>query len=208
MTKLGLYCAFLFAAVLTAQCSLNIKDLESTAGNPPGSSAECGQREKLDLNAVGAQLEFEVKNPLDVLSRYELSIDGNNDTEWGKCAVSSFAEEIDYWIDLRNIYPIDRITLLSRAHWGNGAEVFVGNFTAAKKTDNQQKCGDSYPKGSYSSPPPLTEFDCNATYWVRYVRIRRVSTVMMTLQICEVEIYYNCKDILVRIFVIIATSFI
>ena len=184
MTKLSLYCAFLFAAALTVQCG---SSMELTSVNP---SAECGRREKLDLNAVGAELEFEVKSTLDVLSRYELSIDGNKGMGWHECTASSPSNEVDYWIDLQNIYPIDRIRLLSRSGF-NGAEVFVGNFSAAEKTaPSQQKCGDSY-----GVLPSLTEFDCNATYWVQYVRIRRVSTVVMALQICEVEIYYNGKDI-------------
>ena len=107
MSKLSLYCAFLFAAVLTAQCSSGMEDLESTAVNPP---TECERHEKLDLKAAGAELEFEVQNTLDVRSSYGLSIDGYNGTEWKDCTVSSYAGKIDFWIDLRNIYPIDRIT--------------------------------------------------------------------------------------------------
>ena len=185
MTKLSLYCVFLFAAALTVQCSSSMEDLELISVNP---SAECGRREKLDLNAVGAELEFEVKNTLDVLSRYELSIDGNKGMGWHECTASSPSNEVDYWIDLQNIYPIDRIRLLSRSRFGNGAEVFVGNFSAAEKTASQQKCGDSY------GVPSLTEFDCNATYWVQYIRIRRVLKMPKSLQICEVEIYYNGID--------------
>ena len=147
--------------------------------NPP---AECEQNVKLDLNAVGAELEFEVQNTLDGVSRYEFS------TQWGECTVSSLADKVDYWIDLRNIYPIDRITLLSRHHYGNGAEVYVGNFSTAEKTENEKKCGDSL--GFGSSP---TEFDCDETYWVRYIRIRRVmkSKSILALHICEVEVYHD-----------------
>ena len=194
MTKLSLYCAFLFAAVLTAQCSSGMEDLESTAVNPP---TECERREKLDLNAVGAELEFEVQSSLDVLSRYEFSVDGNNGTEWEECTVSSLTDQVDYWIDLQNIYPIDRITLLSRYYRANGAEVFVGNFSAARKTENQQKCGGSYPEVPRGKSAPLTDFDCHGTHWVQYIRIRRVSTTeLISLQICEIEVYHKSKHYL------------
>ncbi|XP_065843686.1 uncharacterized protein [Oscarella lobularis] len=185
MTKLSRYCAFVFAAVLTAQCKSGMEVLEWTAVNRP---SECERHEKLDLNAVGAELEFEVQNTLNVLSKYEFSIDGNKGTQWGECTVSSLADKVDYWIDLRNIYPIDRITLLSRHHYGNGAEVYVGNFSTAEKTENEKKCGDSL--GFGSSP---TEFDCDETYWVRYIRIRRVmkSKSILALHICEVEVYHD-----------------
>ena len=206
MTKLCLYCAVLLAAVLTAQCSSGMEeDLESTVANPP---AECERNGKLDLNAVGAELEFEVQNTLDVLSRYEFSIDGNKSTEWKDCTVSSFADEIDYWIDLRNIYPIDRITLLSRYYRANGAEVFVGNFSASGKTENQQKCGDSYPVVRLFKTAPLTEFDCHGTHWVQYIRIRRVSKVLRSLQICEVEVYDQSKHYLIYPLLLLINYFI
>ena len=179
----------LFAVTLTVKCSLGKEDFESTAANPPASGAVCGQRKKLDLNAVGAELQFEAKDALDVESSFEYATDGNNDTDWGKCTVSSLAEKIDYWIDLRNIYPIDRITLLSR-FWGKGAMVFIGNFSAARTAENQQRCGGSYPEKS-----SLTEFVCDGTYWVQYVRIRLVSVALTSLQICEIEVYHNGKHL-------------
>ena len=162
----------------------------STAAKP---HSECERREKLDLNAVGAELEFEVQNTLDVLSGYELSIDGNNGTEWKECTAASLTDEVDYWIDLRNIYPIDRITLLSRYYKANGAEVYVGNFSAAGKTENQQKCGDSYPEVPIGERAPLVEFDCHGTPWVQYIRIRVSAKKLISFQICEIEVYHKGK---------------
>ena len=166
MRKIAPSYLLLFAVTLTVKCSLGKEDFESTAANPPASGAVCGQRKKLDLNAVGAELQFEVKNALDVESSFEHATDGSNDKDWGKCTVSSLAERIGYWIDLRNVYPIDRITLLSR-FWGKGARVFIGN----------------------------TEFVCDGTYWVQYVRIRLVSEALTSLQICEIEVYHNGKHL-------------
>ena len=190
MMKIAPSCLLLFAVTLTVKCNLRKEDFKSTAANPPASGAVCGQREKLDLNAVGVELKFEVQNALDVESSFEYATDGNKATDWGKCTVSSLANKIDYWIDLRNVYPIDRITLLSRGSYSKGAMVFVGNFSAARTAENQQRCGGSYPERA-----SLTEFDCDGTYWVQYVRIRLVSAALTSLQICEIEVYHNGKHL-------------
>ena len=176
--------AFLIAVVLPLQFS-------SAAPTIPPAAGSDGS-EKLNLNAVGAVMEFGLQNPLYAGSSYDLAIDGNLESDWDKCALSNFAEQTDFLINLRGVYPVDRIAVLSRNGYAGAAEVFVGNLSAAGKSQNQFQCGGKYP---YSASTSFTEFRCSTTFWIQYIRIRKSNTERhwegRSLQICEVAIYHH-----------------
>ena len=172
--------AFLFAVVLPLQCS------SAAPTNIPSDS------EKLDLNAIGAVVEFGLKNALHVQSSYGLAIDGNLGVGWTECAASNFADKTEFWIDLRGIYPVDRVSVLSRHHYAAGAEVFVGNFSAAEKRPTQFQCGGKFPSKASKS---FTEFRCSTTLWIRYIQIRKFANrekpSRLPMQICEIEVNHT-----------------
>ena len=175
--------AFLFAVVLPLQYN------SAAPKNPPPDS---DGSEKLDLNAIGADMEFGLQNALHLQSSYDFAIDGNLETDWNKCAVSNLAEQTDFWIDLHGVYPVDRIALLSRLDYASAAEVFVGNLSAAGKSQNEFQCGGKHPNRASKS---FTEFRCPATLWIQYIQIRKSSTSsfwdVRSLQICEVAVYHH-----------------
>ena len=69
-----------------------------------------------------------------------------------------------------------------------GAEVFVGNFSAAEKRQNPFQCGGQYPRTASTS---VTEFRCSTTLWIRYIQIKKFADKrkpwLLPMQICEVE---------------------
>ena len=176
--------AFLIAVVFPLQFS-------SAAPTIPPAAGSDGS-EKLDLNAIGAVIEFGLQNALHRQSSYDFAIDGNLETDWNKCSVSNFAEQTDFLINLRGVYPVDRIAVLSRLEFAGAAEVFVGNLSAAGRSQNQFQCGGKHPDWASTS---FTEFRCSTTFWVQYIRIRKSSTEtrwdLQSLQICEVAIYHH-----------------
>ena len=176
--------AFLIAVVLPLQFS-------SAAPTIPPAAGSDGS-EKLNLNAVGAVMEFGLQNALHLQSSYDFAIDGNLKTDWDKCVVSNFAEQTDFLISLRGVYPVDRIAVLSRSGYAGAAEVFVGNSSAAGKSQNQFQCGGKHPDWASTS---FTEFRCSTTFWIQYIRIRKSNTEGLwggrSLQICEVAVYHH-----------------
>ena len=178
------YSAVLIAVVLPLQFSSAAPTI------PPAEGKDGG--EKLDLNAIGAVMEFGLQSPLDARSSYDLAIDGNLETDWDKCAVSSFAEQTDFLINLGGFYPVDRIAMLSRGEYAGAAEVFVGNLSDAGRSPKQFQCGGKYPDMASTS---FTEFQCSTTFWIQYIRIRRSNTGRYwrrwSLQICEVAVYHH-----------------
>ena len=147
---------------------------------------------KLDLNVVGAVMEFGMQSPLHAESYYGFAIDGDLDTDWSKCTVSNYAGQSDFMIDLRGIYPVDRVAVLSRRRYAAGAEVFVGNLSSVEKDPFQ--CGSRHPELASTS---FTEFRCSTTFWIQYIRIRKANSGIYwksrSLQICEVDVYHNSK---------------
>ena len=81
--------------------------------------------------------EFGLQSPLHHESYYGFAIDGDLDTDWTKCAISNFGEQADFLIDLRGIYPVNRIAVLSRQWYAEGAKVFAGNSSSANKDQIQ-----------------------------------------------------------------------
>ena len=154
------YSAVIIIVVLSLQFS-------SAAPTNPGSDVDS---EKLNLNAVGAVMEFDIQNPLYAGSSYDRAIDGNVGTNGADCAVSNFAEETDFLINLRGVYPVDRIAVLSRGRHAGTAEIFVGNVSAAGRSQNQIQCGGKYPDRAATS---FTDFRCSTTFWIQYIRIRK-----------------------------------
>ena len=136
-------------------------------------------------------MEFGLQSPLHRESYYGFAIDGDLDTNWTKCAVSNFGEQADFLIDLRGIYPVDRIAVLSRRIYAAGAEVFVGNSSSAEKY--QIQCGNKYLRWTTTSS--FIDFICSTTVWIQYVRIRKIDFSQLwysgSLQICEVAVYHD-----------------
>jgi len=156
--------------------------------------ADCKDEKRLDLASIGAKLEFDVQPKLWIHGNYNVVVDGYLGIEWEKCIASNIATSVEFWIDLGGFYAVERVVMKGRLIYTEGAEIFVGNSNTSSGIEH--KCGSSYPPNiTVHSTSPIT-FQCASTHQARYVLVRKAKdSGRFSLQICEIEVYGNGKQI-------------